>query len=143
MGMRGVAIRLRIRLVREGKSVDVVALINSGYETREPEVLLPVAIATQLPIYPRLPEGAIVKEYKLADGSITKLIKVSRAVQIYVVEEDRVVGPVEASLVIAEKAEEVLISDKLAEKLGIVALDFGERLWCFRDEIGRVTRKSR
>jgi hypothetical protein len=38
-----VAIRLRIRLVREGKSVDVVALINSGYETREPEVLLPVA----------------------------------------------------------------------------------------------------
>jgi hypothetical protein len=143
MGMRGVAIRLRIRLVREGKSVDVVALINSGYETREPEVLLPVAIAIQLSIYPRLPEGAIVKEYKLADGSITKLIKVSRAVQIYVVEEDRVVGPVEASLVIAEKAEEVLISDKLAEKLGIVALDFGERLWCFRDEIGRVTRKSR
>ena len=137
------AIRLRIRLVREGKSVDVVALINSGYETREPEVLLPVAIAIQLSIYPRLPEGAIVKEYKLADGSITKLIKVSRAVQIYVVEEDRVVGPVEASLVIAEKAEEVLISDKLAGKLGIVALDFGEGLWCFRDEIGRVTRKSR
>lgn len=137
------AIRLRIRLVREGKSVDVVALINSGYETREPEVLLPVAIATQLSIYPRLPEGAIVKEYKLADGSITKLIKVSRAVQIYVVEEDRVVGPVEASLVIAEKAEEVLISDKLAGKLGIVALDFGEGLWCFRDEISRVTRKSR
>ena len=128
MGMRGVAIRLRIRLVRKGKSVDVVAPISSGYETREPEVLLPVAIATQLSIYPRLPEGAIVKEYKLADGSITKLIKVSRAVQIYVVEEDRVVGPVEASLVIAEKAEEVLISDKLAEKLGIVALDFGERL---------------
>jgi hypothetical protein len=143
MRMRSVAIRLRIRLVREGKSVDVVALINSGYETREPEVLLPVAIATQLSIYPRLPEGAIVKEYKLADGSITKLIKVSRAVQIYVVEEDRVVGPVEASLVIAEKAEEVLISDKLAGKLGIVALDFGEGLWCFRDEISRVTRKSR
>jgi hypothetical protein len=46
MRMRSVAIRLRIRLVREGKSVDVVALINSGYETREPEVLLPVAIAT-------------------------------------------------------------------------------------------------
>jgi hypothetical protein len=143
MRMRSVAIRLRIRLVREGKSVDVVALINSGYETREPEVLLPVAIATQLSIYPRLPEGATVKEYRLADGSVTKLIRISRAVQIYVVEEDRVVGPVEASVVVAEKAEEVLISDKLAGKLGIVALDFGEGLWCFRDEIGRVTRRSR
>ncbi len=29
------------------------------------------------------------------------------------------------------------------ETLGIVALDFGEGLWCFRDEIGRVTRRSR
>ena len=29
------------------------------------------------------------------------------------------------------------------ETLGIVALDFGEGSWCFRDEIDRVTRRSR
>jgi hypothetical protein len=57
--------------------------------------------------------------------------------------DDRVVGPVESSLVIAEKADEPLISDELAGRLGIVALDFGDGLWCFRDEIGRVTRRSR
>jgi len=45
--------------------------------------------------------------------------------------------------VIAERAEEPLISDKLASKLGIVALDLGEGLWCFRDEIGKVARRSR
>jgi hypothetical protein len=84
-----------------------------------------------------------VKEYRLADGSSSKLIKIPKAVKIYVVEEDRVVGPVESSVVIAEKAEEPLISDKLAGRLGIVAIDIGEGLWCFRDKIGRVVRRTK
>jgi hypothetical protein len=53
----------------------------------------------------------------LADGSVTELIRIPRAVNVYVVEDDRVVGPVESSLVIAEKADEPLISDKLAGRL--------------------------
>jgi hypothetical protein len=141
--LRGVAIRLRLRLSRGGHSVDVVALVNSGYETVEPEILVPPVTARELHVYPELPYGAVVGEYRLADGSTTKLIRIPRAVNVYVLEDDRVVGPVESSLVIAEKADEPLISDKLAGGLGIVALDFGEGLWCFRDEIGRVTRRSR
>jgi len=62
---------------------------------------------------------------------------------VYAVEEDRIVGSVEASLVIAEKANEPSISDKLAGKLGIAALDFSEGLWCFRDEIDKVIRKTK
>ena len=137
------AIRLKLRLAREGKSVEVVALVNSGYETLEPEVLVPPDVARSLSLYPHLPQGALVKEYRLADGSASKLIKIPRAVSVHAVEEDRVVGPVESSLVVAERADEVLISDKLAGRLGIVALDFGEGLWCFRDELGRVARRSR
>ncbi len=137
------AIRLRLRLSRGSHSVDVIALVKSGYETVEPEILVPPVTARELHVYPELPYGAVVREYRLADGSTTKLIRIPRAVNVYVLEDDRVVGPVESSLVIAEKADEPLISDKLAGKLGIVALDFGEGLWCFRDEIGRVTRRSR
>lgn len=137
------AIRLRVRLVRGGRSVDVVALVNSAYETREPEILVPPPIAGQLSVYPQLPEGAAIKEYRLADGSTTKLVRIPKAVQVYAAEEDRVVGPVEASLVVAERADEVLVSDKLAGGLGIVALDFGEGLWCFRDEIGKAIRGTR
>ena len=137
------AIRLRLRLTREGKSVEVTALVNSGYETLEPEVLAPPDVARSLSLYPQLPQGALVREYRLADGSTSKLIKIPKAISVYAVEEDRAVGPVESSLVIAERAEEVLISDKLAGRLGIVALDFGEGLWCFRDEVGKVARRSR
>lgn len=137
------AIRLRLKLVKENNSVEVTALVNSGYETLEPEILVPSSVARNLSLYPQLPQGATVKEYRLADGSSSKLIKISKTISVYALEEDRMVGPVESSLTIAERAEEPLISDKLAGKLGIVALDFGEGLWCFKDEVGRLTRKSR
>ncbi|MET1160508.1 MAG: hypothetical protein ABWW65_06055 [Thermoprotei archaeon] len=120
------AIRLRLRLRRNSKSIDVVALVNSGYETLEPELLVPSRIAEELGLLPVLPPGSMVKEYILADGSITRLVKIHKAVKVSVIEEDRVVSDVEASIVISDRADEVLISDKLAGKLGIVALDFAE-----------------
>jgi len=143
MRLKSVAVRIKLRLVRGNSSVEVIALVNSGYETVEPELLVPPSIARDLSLYPQLPQGALVKEYKLADGSVTRLIKIPMAISVYAVEEDRVVGPVESSLVIAEKAEEPLISDKFTGKLGIAVLDFGEGLWCFREEIGKIARRSR
>jgi len=53
-----------------------------------------------------------------------------------------VVGDVEVHAVISDRVDEVLISDKLAGRLGIVALDFAEGLWCFKDEVGGKVRKS-
>jgi len=136
------AIRLKLRLERGGRSLDVVALVNSGYEVAEPEILIPSPIAEALGLLPELPPGSVVREYVLADGSTVKLLRIPRAVRVSVVEEDRVVGGVEAHAVVCDKADEVLVSDKLAGRLGIVALDFGEGLWCFRDEIGVKTRRS-
>lgn len=136
------AIRLRLRLKRMNRSIDVVALVNSGYETLEPEILLPSLIAKELNLLPSIPPGSVIKEYVLADGSITKLIRIPKALRVSVIEEDRLVGNVEVNAVISDKADEVLISDKLAGKLGIVALDFAEGLWCFKDELGRKIRRS-
>jgi len=136
------AIRLKLRLSRGERYVDVIALINSGYETSEPEILLPSHIAMELGLLPTLPPGSLYKEYILADGSTTRLIVIPKALKISVVEEDRVLGDVESNAVISEKADEPLISDKLAGKLGIVAIDFGEGYWCFKDELGLKIRKS-
>jgi hypothetical protein len=139
-----VAVRVRIRVEKTGGArVEAIALLNSGYETLEPELLVNKAVAEALGILPELPPGSVVKEYVLADGSISRLIKVPKSFRVYVVEEDRVVGGVEASIVISERADELLISDKLAGALGIVVLDFAEGLWCFRDEIGRRVRKTK
>ena len=140
------AIRLRLRLARASdreRSIEVVALVNSGYEVAEPEILLPSNVARELGLLPRLPDGSMVKEYFLADGSTTRLVWIPRAVRVHVVEEDRVEGGVESNVLVSDRAREPLISDKLAGRLGIVALDIGGGLWCFRDEIGKRVRRTR
>ncbi len=133
--------RLRVRSV-VGREDYVVALVNSGYETRRPELLVPLALAERLGLYPRLPVGSEVREYVLADGSRARLIRVPQALHVAVVAEDRVGPEAVADAVIAERAEEPLISDKLADALGVSVIAPGEGLWCFRDELGRRLRRS-
>jgi len=66
-----------------------------------------------------LPAGAEVREYVLADGSRTKLIRLPNVVEVSIFVEGREVKFVKCDAVIAERAEEALISDKLADALGI------------------------
>lgn len=135
------AVRLKLMLEHSMGVVEVIALLNSGYETLKPEILLPISVARELKLFPP-PTTAAIKEYTLANGSTVHLIKISRALKVSVIEDDRVVGPVEADATISEGAEEPLISDKLASKLNIAVLDFGEGIWCFRDEVGKKERKT-
>ena len=137
------AVRLRLRIRRgQDKEVEVVALVNSGYEAAGPELLVPPSVAEGLGLYPALPRGSEVKEYVLADGSRTRLIRVRGAAEVQVVAEDRATEPKVCDIVIAEGAEEPLISDKLADALGVAVIAIGEGLWCFRDELGRRLRRS-
>ena len=49
--LRDMAIRLMIKLVKRDRSVEVVALVNSGYETIEHKILVPSNIAKELSLY--------------------------------------------------------------------------------------------
>ncbi|GAB6945932.1 hypothetical protein JCM16161A_00620 [Vulcanisaeta sp. JCM 16161] len=137
------AIRLRIKLSSiMGKTTVTKALVTTGYETQEPEVLIPRSIAEDLNLLPKLPSGSEVRNYVLADGTVTRLILIPNAVQVWVLENDREVGGIMAHAAVSERADEVLLSDKLVSKLGIVLLDIGEGIWCFRDEVGKMVRRS-
>jgi len=137
------AIRVRVKLSSMmGKVTIIKALVTTGYESQEPEILIPRSVAEELGLLPKLPSGSEVRNYVLADGTVTRLIFIPSAVKVWVVEGDREVGGVEAHVTVSERADEVLLSDKLASKLGIVLLDIGEGLWCFRDELGRTVRRS-
>jgi len=137
------AVRLKLRVSRgRSRGVELIALVNSGYETETPELLVPPWVAEELGLYPRLPRGSEVRDYVLADGSRTKLIRIRSAVEVRVITEDRISEPSECDIVIAEGAEEPLISDKLADALKVAIIAVGEGLWCFRDEVGRKLRKS-
>jgi len=131
-------LRLRVRLQVESKCIETLALANSGFIGAEPEIMLPEPLAREL--LGNKPPTITVKRI-LADGSTINLVRCVEPVNVYVVTEDRVVGPVPAYPYIS-RISTVLLNDKLLGKLGIVLLDFGEGLWCFRDELGFKTRHS-
>lgn len=39
------AVRVKIKLHFMGKSIDLIAIANAGYETNNPEILIPEALA--------------------------------------------------------------------------------------------------
>jgi hypothetical protein len=63
------AVRLRLRV--RGKSrgvVETIALLNSGFETPTPQLLIPVSIAKSLNLWP--PEGAYEVTLDTAGGPL-------------------------------------------------------------------------
>lgn len=135
-------LRLKVRVERAdgSRSIEVLAIANSGFIGLEPEILLPINMAREL----RLDEIVQPEAYTkiTGDGREVALLKYRSAVKVYVVTEDRVEGPVVSSVLILPNARYALLNDKLLGRLKIVLLDFGEGIWCFRDEIGRRQRRS-
>ena len=127
------AVRVKLKVKVGGKTLDVVALVNSGFETEDPQLLVPekALIANAVDVA-NLPRGTIV-EYGTAGGEISMYV-VKRACRVSVTEPDRESREVEADLVISPIEREVLISDALAEELGIILLSLKRGLWRLADD---------
>jgi predicted aspartyl protease len=125
-------VRVRVRVRYRGASLDLVALVNTGYETDVPEILVPMSVAEKLGLLPRLPEGAIIETYKTASG-LMRVYRVGGAYASLLIggAEER---SVETYIVISEYTDESLISDQLASEFGIVIEDPAKGLWRLRGE---------
>jgi len=128
-------VRLRIRV----GSLEVVtsALVNSSFESSEPELIIPPPLADVLRL-----TGSSVAEYRLVGGGGTSGLRVDEVLKVSLVLGDRDTDEVDAVGTVLPGEDEVIISDRPASKLGIVIIDPYEGLWCLRDEIGRKVRKS-
>jgi hypothetical protein len=73
--------RLKITPLKAGEPLEVNSLLSAGFETKEPQVLVPVRVAELLKILPKLPEGTEIKPYGTA-GGITKMYVVPKAVEV-------------------------------------------------------------
>jgi len=134
------AVRIKIKIVlSNGKSLETTALVNTGFESIEPQLLLPVKAAEKLGIWPNLPENATIEIYDTTGGP-TRVYKIQHAAEVSVLTKNRESRKVTSDIVISHIEVEALISDKLAEELMLVIERPGEGLWRFRDE--RRKRKS-
>jgi len=132
-----VGVRVRVRIKYGGNLLETVALVNTGFETPNPQILLPVKAAEKLGLWPNLPRDASIEIYDTAGGP-TRVYRARNAVIVEVAGREG--RGVVADVVISHVEVEVLISDKLTEELMIAIEKPSEGIWRFRDEI--VERKS-
>jgi len=126
-----VRVRLRVKSLRSGREVLTSALVNSGFEAETPQLLIPRRLATELGLWPP-PEEAVLVEVGTAGGPVRNYL-IPRCIEVNVVTEDRVVGPIIADAMVSSYEYEVLISDVLGSELGVVILDLRGK-WRFKDE---------
>lgn len=135
-------VRVRVRLKVGNKEVVTSALANSGFETDKPEVVLPLKVAEKLSIYPKLPRESVVEEYMGVGGVRVSTFRIDDIVKISVLVPDRIKGPVTATAVITPGEEEVILSDKTLDALGIILIRPGEGLWRYSDDEPTTARGS-
>ena len=134
------AVRVKLRILRNDKSVDVIALVNSGYEADSPQILIPVFTARDLGLWPP-PLEALEDIFETAGGPLRVWVVRGGGI-VKVLTEDIESKEVIVDIVISPLADEPLISDKLAGVLEIAVEDFAEGLWRFRWEPKEKLRRS-
>jgi hypothetical protein len=135
------AIRVKLRIkAKNGKEVFSPALVNSGFETEKPQLLIPIQLAKLLDIWPP-PPSAILTELGTAGGPVRNYL-IPDELEVSVITNDREVGPVTCDAIISHIEEEVLINDKLGDEFNIIILRLGAGLWKFADDPLEIKRES-
>ena len=87
------AVRIRVRLRILDKEITATALVNTGFETDEPQLLVPDRLL--------LASGVDLSRLHGTAGGTIAMFVARRACKVALVEPDRVVGDVVANLVVA------------------------------------------
>lgn len=131
-------VRVKVRLRRGSRAVETSALVNSGFESEEPEIVVPPALAQAIGLEP----SAEVSSYSVAGGGLASAFRAKGPLTVRLVLGDAETGEVDAVASIMPGESEVIISDRLAHELGIVILDPYTGEWCLRSELGSRVRRS-
>ena len=126
------AVRLEVELKalkgkNRGKVVKCKALLNSGYESETPEIVIPIDVAEKLGFLPELPEETRMEEYYSVSGKFVAR-RIPDAVEVKLADRSVV-----ASAVIVDFEREVLLSDATISELGIIILDAKRGEWRLRE----------
>jgi hypothetical protein len=135
-----VRIKLKIKSKTTSRELRVNALVNSGFETLRPQLLVPAKVAELLGLWPLISREYVVKDYMTAGGP-TRMYLLMDEVEVSV-DVEYASNTVVGDLVISTIEDEVLISDKLAGRLGVVVYDFAEGIWRLNTDPEGVRRRS-
>ena len=136
-----VRVKVRIDCSSTNKELDSIALVNTAFESRRNQLLLPLGAAKKLGIWPNLPPTAKIEVYGTAGGPSRKYV-ILHLLKVRVVTEDEESPTVGADAVISDVENEVFMNDKLSGKLGIGIEDIGKGLWRLKADLRKKLRRS-
>ena len=133
------AVRVRVRLRRGSRSVEVVVLVNSGAESDEPVVVVGPEVAEALGFST---EDFDLIEVELASGKTHDLISREKVVLELLGEEGAALSRTLAYLAVDDALTEPLITDAAIDELGIQVIRFKEGLWRHASDPPHLVRRS-
>jgi len=127
-----VRVKLRVKAGSIECNVETVALVSSGFVTEKPQLPIPKRLAEKLDIWPP-PLTSVTIEFGIEGEPIRNFV-VPEELEVSIIESDRGTKSVVCDAVISHVGEEVLISDKLGEELGIIILGLASGKWKLIDD---------
>ena len=126
-------VRVRLRIKCGDKVVEGTALVNTGYETTRPQLLVPYRFLKVNGIEFEDLGSPLTVEYETAGGVVA--LNVYRDVcQVSIITDHEITESVVTDMVVSPIEKEILISDTLAEELGIIILNPGKGYWRLRSD---------
>lgn len=126
-----VLLHLESQVSSQEMQLDTVAVLNGGFESAEPCLLLPARAAAR--ILTAGPSQAHQISAEVAGGE-TSFLLVDERVDGSVRTVDRQGPAVSFQVLISDRDREVLVSDSGIDALGIEVVRFGQGLWRFAGE---------
>ncbi len=124
-------VRVRVAIRHGSSTVTTTALVNSGYESEEAEVHIPLALARRLGLSL---ERLRAERYRAVGHEVSAYVL--GRVEVRVITEDRQSEWVRARAVSVPGEMEVLLGDAIIEELGIEIVKPRSGLWRFAGEEG-------
>lgn len=121
-----------MRLEAGNRSIDEIALLNTGFTTDTLDIHIPYKVAKVLGLWPP-PSDAILETLDTAGGEVLSYL-IPNSVKLTVIESDRASKSILCNAIISMHEKEILLSDAVIEELEIEILSPKTGLWRFKSE---------
>ncbi len=130
---------VKVRIKVQEREVITAALLNSGFESEEPCIAIPVKVAQKLNLLPPPPEAEF-EEFETAGGITYGYAVKGAKVSLIAGEEEK--PPINCRIIVLFQIDQVLLSDFAIDALGIRVLSFKKGTWRHKDDPEDVVRES-
>lgn len=131
-------LKLKVRICYKDKCVESIGVASTGFIGGEPEIILPEHIVREFSGEKLL---FTLSERVLADGSRVAMMRSLEPLDLYIVAEDKIRGPVKV-YAYTSRGGLVFLNESVISAMRIVIIDPLEGLWCFREELGERVRRG-